>query len=160
MMARMTPTHHRLAAGLMATAMTVACAAVAGVSAFERAPDAVGAAALAGLATMLAVGSHLLPVLVRGGWGWVIAAVCALSTIYGYAHELQQDVFWLATIAEAVGMVLWVLAVPRRQPDSRPVRVRHVVQHGITCAVVPTTVRRRLMLAHARPQPRDSPMAA
>ena len=148
---------------LLAILTTTACAGMAGAAAFQRAPDAAGAMMLAGLAIATAVGSHLLPALARGHVARLIAVVCALVTIYGYAHLFDDHLsLGMATALELAGVLLWAIVLPRHTEiaDVQEVRVRHIVPHGVAPALSAIPLLRRFTLTYTQAQPRDSPVTA
>lgn len=163
-MQTMPPPSSRYAVGGLAIVTTIVCTAMAGMAAFQRAPDAAGAMMLAGLAIATAVGSHLLPALVRGSLvGRAIAVACALVTIYGYAHLFDDNLsLGMATALEVAGVLLWAMVLPRHTEiaDVQEVQVRHIVPHG-TAPMLPTIpLLRCFTLTYTQAQPRDSPAAA
>lgn len=148
---------------LLAIITTTACASMAGMAAFQRAPDTAGAMMLAGLAIATVVGSHLLPALARGHVARLIAVVCALVTIYGYAHLLDDHLsLGMATALELAGVLLWAIVLPRHTEiaDVQEVRVKHVVPYGTTPALPAAPLLRCFTAAYTQAQPRDSPTTA
>ncbi len=86
------PMSSRYVAGGLAFVVTLICAGMAGMSAFQRTPDLASAMMLAGLALVMVVGSHLLPALARGSWlvrGLFV--VCVGVTLYNHAYFFDHS---------------------------------------------------------------------